>query len=94
MFTILIKKFFSVTVVIRFTKFYNSKAMKETEMVLVTIIIMFMFFQTNDVLIVFYTIREFGWIPKWVCGHDEMSLKTDNSFNDPFGVGMLIFKVR
>ena len=27
---------------------------------------------------------------KWVCGQDEMNAKTDNMFNDPFGVGALI----
>ena len=62
-------------------------------MVLVMIIIIFIFSQTNDILIVFYAIREFGWIPKWVCGHNEMNSKTDNTFNDPFCIGKLIFKV-
>ena len=37
--------------------------------------------------------REFGWISKWVCGHDEMNSKTDNTFNDPFSVEVLIFEV-
>ena len=67
--------------------------MKETEMVLVTIIIMFIFFQTNDISIVFYIIREFWWIPEWVCGHDEMNCKTDNTLNDLFRIGTLVFKM-
>ena len=31
---------------------------------------------------------------KWVCGHDKMNTKADNTFNDTFRVGTLIFKVR
>ena len=45
-------------------------------------------------MVVFNIVREFGWISKWVCGHDEMNSKADNTFNDPFCVGLLIFKVR
>ena len=29
-----------------------------------------------------------------VCGHDKMKAKTNNTINDPLGVGALIFKVR
>ena len=32
----------------------------------------------------FDIVREFGWISKWVCSHDKMNSKTDNTFNDPF----------
>ena len=31
---------------------------------------------------------------RWICGHDKMNTKTDNTFNDPFSVGVLILKVR
>ena len=63
-------------------------------MVLVSISIILIFLQTNDVSVVLDIVREFGWISKWVCGHDKMNTKTDNTFNDPFCVGPLIFKVR
>ena len=77
-----------------FFKLSNSKTMKETEMILVAIIIILIFFQTNNKTIILDIVRELGWISKWVCGHDKMNPKTDNSFNDPFGVGTLIFQVR
>ena len=71
----------------------NSQTTKETEMVLVAIGIMLIFFQTNDIAIVFNVVREFGWVSKWVCSHDKMNVKTYNTFNDPFRVGTLIFEV-
>ena len=64
--------------------------MKETEMIPVVIIMIFIFFQTNNKMIILDIVGEFGWISKWVCGHDKMNAKTDNMFNDPFGVWMLI----
>ena len=64
-------------------------------MVLVSISMMLIFFQSNDVSVVFDVVREFAWISKWICGHDEMNAKTHLvTFNDPFSVGTLIFKVR
>ena len=42
--------------------------------------------------IVLELVREFGWVSEWVCSHDEMCAKTDNTFNDPFSVGALIFR--
>ena len=77
-----------------FFKLSNSKTTKETEMVLVAVCMMFIFFQTNNKTIILDIVREFGWVSKGVCGHDKMNPKTDNSFNDPFGVGTLIFQVR
>ena len=88
MFTIVLKEFFGllVTVVIGFCQ-----TMEKTEMILLAIIIIFIFFQTNDIAIVLNVVWEFGWVSKWVCGHDEMNAKTENTFNDPFCVRALIF---
>ena len=62
-------------------------------MVFVAIAVVFMFFQSNDVSVVFDLVGEFGWISEWVSGHDEMDSKTDNTFDDPFSVRTLIFEV-
>ena len=63
-------------------------------MVLVSIRMMFIFFQTNDVSVVFNIVRKVRAISKWVCGHDQMNSKADNAFNDPICVGTLILEVR
>ena len=96
MFTVLIKQFFGflITVMASFTNFSNSQTMEKTEMVFVVIVIMFIFFQTNDMTTVFNVVREFGWISKWVYSHHKINAKTDNAFNDLFGVRTLIFEVR
>ena len=77
-----------------FSKFSNCQATKETKIILVSIGMMFIFFQTNDVSVVFNIIREVRGVSKWVCSHDKMNSKTDNAFNDPFRVGTLILEVR
>ena len=76
-----------------FTKFSNSQTMEKAEMVLVAIGMTFIVFQTDDVTVILNVVREFGWVSKWVCSHDKMNTKTDNTFNDPFCVRTLIFEV-
>ena len=41
-----------------FTKFCNCQATKEAEMVLVNFCSIFIFFQSNDVSVVFYVVRK------------------------------------
>ena len=77
-----------------FSKFCNSQATKEAEMVLVNFCSIFIFFQTNDISVVFNIVRKIRGVSKWVCGHDQMNSKADNAFNDPFCVGTLILEVR
>ena len=67
---------------------------RKKQMILVHFRSILIFLQTNDKMIVFDIIRKFGWVSKWVSGHNKMNANTDNSFNDPFGVGTLIFQVR
>ena len=96
MFTIILEKFFGFLITIMASTFVlsNSQTTKKTEMVLVTVCMILIFLQSNDIPVVFDIVREFRWISWWVCGHDEMNPKTDNTFNDPFCVGTLIFQVR
>ena len=77
-----------------FSRFSNGQTTEETEMILVTVCMILIFFQTNDIAIILDIVGKFGWVSKGVCGHDKMNPKTDNAFNDPFGVGTLIFQVR
>ena len=82
MVTILVKEVFGFLVTVVASEFVlcNGQAMKEAEMVLVSVI--------------FYIVRELRGISKWACGHDEMNARADNAFNEPLSVGALIFKVR
>ena len=96
MLAIFLKEFFSFLITVMASEFVlcNDQTTEITDMVLVTVCMIFIFLQSNDILVVFYIVREFGWISKLVCGHDEMNPKTDNTSNDPFCVGTLIFQVR
>ena len=94
--TILVKNFFgfSVTVVVNEFVLSNGKTPEKSRDGPCKFLQYFIFFQSNDVSVVFDVVREFGWISEWVSGHDERYAKTDNTFNDPFSVRALIFKVR
>ena len=83
-----------MTVMVGIFKLSNGQTTEETEMILVHFHSIFIFFQTNDKTIVFDIIGKFGFVSKGVCGDDKMNPKTDNSFNDPFCVGTLIFQLR
>ena len=65
MFTIVLKKLFGflITLMVGFSKFSNSQTTEKTEMVLVAIIIISIFLQSNDVTIVLNVVREFGGFP-------------------------------
>ena len=93
--TILVKEVFGFLVAVVASEFVlcNGQATKEAEMVLATTRMILIFFQSNDVSVVFNIVREFGWFSKWISGHDEMNAKTYNTFNDLLSVGALIFKV-
>ena len=96
MFTILIKQFFNlgVTVMASFAKFTNSPTPEKAEMVLVSIRLIFIFFQTKNVSIVFYVIWKFWRISERVCCWKDTYLRIHDPFKYPLGVGTLISEMR
>ena len=94
-FTILIKQFFTLgpTVVASFAKFSNSQTPEKAEMVLVSIRLIFIFFQTKNVSVVYDVVRE-CWRISWrVCCWKDTYLQIHNPFKYPFGCGMLVSKM-